>query len=80
MFAIAFDLTIAETERHHPKGVAQAYADIGNTLNRFKFRRIQGSVYVCDTERFGKSLRRNLCTQGFNVAASLSSRSSRVPH
>lgn len=29
MFAIAFDLTVADTERHHPKGVQQAYADIG---------------------------------------------------
>ena len=29
MFAIAFDLVVAETARHHPKGVSQAYADIG---------------------------------------------------
>jgi virulence-associated protein VapD len=25
MFAIAFDLVVAETAQHHPKGVAQAY-------------------------------------------------------
>jgi virulence-associated protein VapD len=50
MFAIAFDLTIADTERHHPKGASQAYADIGATLAGFAFRRVQGSVYVCDSE------------------------------
>lgn len=44
MFAIAFDLTVADTERHHPKGVQHAYADIGTNLARFAFRRIQGSV------------------------------------
>ena len=25
MYAIAFDLTVAEAEQHHPKGVSQAY-------------------------------------------------------
>jgi virulence-associated protein VapD len=50
MFAIAFDLVVVQTENRHPKGVAQAYADIGNTLERFGFRRIQGSVYVTDGE------------------------------
>lgn len=28
MYAVAFDLVVAETEQHHPKGVSQAYADI----------------------------------------------------
>ena len=32
MFAIAFDLTVKETTKHHPKGVSAAYADIGATL------------------------------------------------
>ncbi len=50
MFAIAFDLTVAETKRRHPKGVAQAYFDIGVALQEFGFRGIQGSVYVCDSE------------------------------
>jgi hypothetical protein len=27
MFAIAFDLVVADTAQHHPKGVSQAYAD-----------------------------------------------------
>lgn len=37
MFAIAFDLVVADAEQHHPKGVAQAYADIKNTLAGFGF-------------------------------------------
>ena len=28
MYAVAFDLVVADTELHHPKGVSQAYADI----------------------------------------------------
>jgi virulence-associated protein VapD len=50
MFAVAFDLTVDETRKHHPKGVAQAYDDIGATLERFGFMRVQGSVYVCERE------------------------------
>ena len=50
MFAIAFDLVVADTEKHHPKGISQAYTDIGSTLRRFGFERIQGSVYVTDSE------------------------------
>ena len=50
MFAIAFDLVVRDTEIHHPKGVSQAYTDIGDTLDRFGFRRIQGSVYVTDVD------------------------------
>ncbi len=49
MFAIAFDLVVADTAKHHPRGVATAYADVCQTLRRFGFERIQGSVYV--TER-----------------------------
>lgn len=50
MFAIAFDLVVAETERQHPRGVSQAYADIGATLARFGFDRVQGSLYVNGSE------------------------------
>jgi len=32
MFAIAFDLVVADTEKHHPKGISQAYTDIANML------------------------------------------------
>lgn len=50
MFAIAFDLRVSDTEEAHPKGVSQAYADIGQALSQFGFERIQGSVYVNDSE------------------------------
>ena len=46
MFAIAFDLTIADAETHHPKGYQAAYADIGRILGKYGFERIQGSVYM----------------------------------
>jgi virulence-associated protein VapD len=50
MFAIAFDPVVADTARHHPKGVSQAYADIGSTLARFGFDRVQGSLYTTPSE------------------------------
>ena len=46
MFAIGFDLTVADTAANHPKGVSQAYADIGSTLTGFGFDRVQGSLYI----------------------------------
>lgn len=50
MFAIAFDLLLRQTEASHPRSVSQAYADIGATLNRYGFTRVQGSVYVSQGE------------------------------
>jgi len=50
MYAVAFDLVVVETEKRHPKGVSQAYAEIGAVLGEYGFRRIQGSVYVTDAE------------------------------
>lgn len=50
MYAVAFDLIVAETEKHHPKGVSQAYSDIAAILNDRGFRRVQGSLYVTDNE------------------------------
>ena len=50
MFAIAFDLVVVKAETIHPRGSRQAYLDIENTLRRFDFRRVQGSVYVTDME------------------------------
>lgn len=46
MYAIAFDLTVRETEKLHPKGTAGAYRDVGRKLQEFGFERVQGSVYV----------------------------------
>ena len=42
MFAIAFDLVVADAEEHHPRGVSAAYSDIGTVLRNFDFERIQG--------------------------------------
>jgi virulence-associated protein VapD len=50
MYAIAFDLTVAEAKMRHPKGVTAAYLEIAGTLETFGFRGIQGSVYVCESE------------------------------
>lgn len=50
MFAIAFDLVVADTAQHHPKGVSQAYADIGAALANFGFNRVQGSLYTNNSE------------------------------
>lgn len=50
MFAIAFDLVVKDTAEHHPKGVPVAYAEIGAALAEYGFRRVQGSLYVCDNE------------------------------
>lgn len=54
MFAISFDLTVADTELNHPKGVTQAYAEIGAILGDHGFRRIQGSLYVTESEDMAK--------------------------
>ncbi len=50
MFAIAFDLLLHQTEATHPKSVSQAYADLGATLNRYGYARVQGSVYVSQVD------------------------------
>ncbi len=50
MFAIAFELVVADTEKFHPRGVAQAYSDIGAVLSQHGFRWVQGSLYVTDKE------------------------------
>lgn len=48
MFAIAFDLVVADADQHHPRGVTAAYAEIAMTLRKFAFERVQGSVYVTE--------------------------------
>jgi virulence-associated protein VapD len=53
MFAIAFDLVVAEAERHHPSGTSQAYADIRRTLGKFEFEGVQGSVYLTKNTDMG---------------------------
>lgn len=50
MYALAFDLVVAETEKHHPRGVSQAYTDIAAVLDEHGFDRVQGSLYVTENE------------------------------
>ncbi len=50
MYAVAFDLTVVDTEQYHQKGVSQAYTEIGAVLGEHGFRRVQGSLYVSDDE------------------------------
>ena len=54
MFAITFDLVVAETSKRHPSSISQAYNDIATTLEKFGFERIQGSVYVTKSEDMAK--------------------------
>ncbi len=50
MFAIAFDLTVAEVERLHPRSVSAAYGEIGSVLSSYGFEWKQGSVYASSDE------------------------------
>jgi virulence-associated protein VapD len=50
VFAIAFDLTVAEAERLHPRSARAAYVDIGRTLTTYGSFWKQGRVYTCDIE------------------------------
>jgi virulence-associated protein VapD len=50
MFAVAFDLVKADAEKHHPKGVSQAYTDIKTVLKKHGFDWVQGSLYTNEKE------------------------------
>jgi virulence-associated protein VapD len=50
MFAIAFDMVVADIRRHYPKGISSAYSEIGRTLRPFGFERVQGSVYLAERD------------------------------
>ena len=46
MFAIAYDMTVADAKQHHPRGYRQAYLDVELTLGKFGFERVQRSVFA----------------------------------
>ncbi|HEY5330925.1 MAG TPA: virulence factor [Acidobacteriaceae bacterium] len=46
MFAITFDLVVADVKRFHPKAVNRAYEQVRHTLARNGFVWEQGSVYI----------------------------------
>jgi virulence-associated protein VapD len=50
MYAVAFDLVVADTGQYHPNGITQAYTEIGTILAEHGFRCVQGSLYVTDNE------------------------------
>jgi virulence-associated protein VapD len=50
MFAIAYDLTVADAQQHHQRGYRQAYLDIESTLMKFGFERVQRSVFASKDE------------------------------
>lgn len=75
MYAVAFDLVVADTEQHHPRGVAQAYSDIGSILNQYGFRRVQGSLYVTDNEDMARLSRHCVLKRGFQNPCAIFARS-----
>ncbi len=54
MLAIAFDLTVADVERLHPRSIPAAYSEIGKVLSRHGYEWRQGSVYVGGSEDYAK--------------------------
>jgi hypothetical protein len=74
MFAIAFDLVVAETAQNHPKGVSQAYADIGATLANFGFDRVQGESLHHAIRGFGQPVRGDRRLESATVAARVGAR------
>lgn len=50
MFAIAYDMTVADAQQHHPRGHRQAYLDIESTLRKFGFERVQRSVFAANDD------------------------------
>jgi virulence-associated protein VapD len=51
VYALAFDLVVAEAQRRHPVGATRAYYDIRDVLTeQFGFEWTQGSLYVLRNE------------------------------
>lgn len=46
MYAIAFDMEIADLHEHYGKPYNNAYYEIGKVLQRYGFYNAQGSVYL----------------------------------
>jgi virulence-associated protein VapD len=57
MFAIAFDLIVADAQQHHPRGYRQAYLDAASTLRKFGFERVQRSVFASREDDLANLLR-----------------------
>jgi virulence-associated protein VapD len=48
MFAIAFDMVIADLKLHYGEPYNNAYFDIKNELRKYEFYNTQGSVYLSE--------------------------------
>ena len=66
MFAIAFDLIVAEAEKRHPQGISQAYLDIRNCLKKFGFDWVQGSLYVTPNDDLANLFKALLALKGMS--------------
>jgi virulence-associated protein VapD len=50
MFAIAFDMSIADLKQHYGSPYNNAYYEIKNILRKYEFYNIQGSVYLTEND------------------------------
>jgi hypothetical protein len=57
MYAVAFDLSVDQTKISHPKGVSQAYAEIGSILSNYGFRWFRVAFTLRTTKTWRSSFR-----------------------
>ena len=53
MYALAFDMSISDLEKHYGKPYNNAYFEIATILYKYGFYRIQGSTYVTEDRNIG---------------------------
>lgn len=49
MFAISFDMVIADLKEHYGEPYNNAYYEISKTLRKYEFYNMQGSLYLSQT-------------------------------
>jgi len=57
MFAIAFDMVIADLEKYYGQPYNNAYFEIGKILRKYEFYNAQGSVYMTQSNDFSNLFR-----------------------
>jgi len=57
MFAIAFDMVIADLEKYYGQPYNNAYFEIGKVLRSYNFYNAQGSVYMTQSDDFSNLFR-----------------------
>ena len=53
MYAVAFDMSISDLEKHYGTPYNNAYFEIATILYKYSFYRIQGSTYVTEDKNMG---------------------------